>query len=88
MTVSFPSLLAPMQRLRRLMIYVQFQSTLSYVNDPVYIVQGLQDIGAKVEGGKYNDEFTFETDIAALLGKAHDEHSMERSGGGEAVELL
>lgn len=42
------------------------------MNDPVDIVQGLQDIKTNVEGGKYNDELTFETDIAALLGKAHD----------------
>ena len=61
---------------------VQFQSTLSYlktppsgyVNDPVDIVQGLQDIKMNLEGGKYNNELTFETDIAALLGKAHDGH--------------
>ena len=42
------------------------------MNDLVDIVQGLQDIKTKVEGN--NDEFTFETDIAALLGKAHDGH--------------
>ena len=65
------------------------------MNNPVNIVQGLQDIKTRVEGGKYNDEFAFETDIAALQAKhtmgillLRAWHSMERLGGVEAVKLL
>ncbi|KAF2801707.1 peptidase S41 family protein [Mytilinidion resinicola] len=58
----------------------EFQSTVSYLksppeayfNDPVDIMKGLQDIQDNI--GKYKDEFTFETDIASLIGQAHDGH--------------
>ncbi|OCK75754.1 peptidase S41 family protein, partial [Lepidopterella palustris CBS 459.81] len=67
------------ESLRRML---QYQSTLTYLknppsgyaNSPVDLVQGLEDIGNKVTGGQYNDEYTFESDISALLGKAHDGH--------------
>ncbi|KAF2496952.1 peptidase S41 family protein-like protein [Lophium mytilinum] len=58
----------------------ELQSTISYLksppegysNDPVDIIKGLQDIQDNI--GKYKDEFTFETDIASLIGQAHDGH--------------
>jgi hypothetical protein len=61
---------------------IQFQSTLSYLKNPpqgyanekVDLVAGLDDIGKKVSDGTYKSEYDFETDIAALLVKAHDGH--------------
>ncbi|KAF2106587.1 peptidase S41 family protein-like protein [Lophiotrema nucula] len=60
----------------------QFQSTLTYLksppegyyNDGVDIEGGLDDIKSKVNNGDYDNEFDFESDIAALLTKAHDGH--------------
>jgi hypothetical protein len=60
----------------------EMQSTITYLknppkgyfNDPVDILQGLSDIQAKIDDGQYNDEFTFERDIASLFTKAHDGH--------------
>lgn len=61
---------------------VQFQSTLEYVKNPpqgyvnegVDIIAGLNDIDSKVNNGDYTNEYDFESDIAALLVKAHDGH--------------
>jgi hypothetical protein len=59
---------------------IQFQSTISYLKDPpqgwpneaVDLVAGLDDIKSKIND--YSNEFDFETDIAALMVKAHDGH--------------
>ncbi|KAF2272631.1 peptidase S41 family protein [Westerdykella ornata] len=61
---------------------IEYQSTLKYLADPpsgyfnpaVDLVAGLDDIGQKVESGDYANEFDFEQDIAALLGKGYDGH--------------
>ncbi|UPX19781.1 uncharacterized protein EKO05_0010032 [Ascochyta rabiei] len=61
---------------------VEFQSTLTYLKDPptgwpneaVDLIAGLNDIGSKVNDGKYTNEYDFENDIAALFIKAHDGH--------------
>lgn len=61
---------------------VEWQSTLSYLKNPpkgygdegVDIQKGLDDIASKVSSGGYDNEFDFETDIAALFAKAHDGH--------------
>ncbi|KAF2021129.1 peptidase S41 family protein [Aaosphaeria arxii CBS 175.79] len=60
----------------------EFQSTISYLKDPpkgyvnekVDIMGGLDDIGKKVNGSEYKNEFDFENDIATLFTKAHDGH--------------
>ncbi|KAF1830518.1 peptidase S41 family protein-like protein [Decorospora gaudefroyi] len=61
---------------------VEFQSTLAYLKDPpegypneaVDIMAGLDKIKSDVNDGQYTNEFDFETDIAALMIKAHDGH--------------
>jgi hypothetical protein len=61
---------------------LQFQSTLSYIKNPpegysnegVDLEGGLDDINHNVKDGKYDNEYDFENDIAALLVKAHDGH--------------
>ncbi|KAF2851879.1 peptidase S41 family protein-like protein [Plenodomus tracheiphilus IPT5] len=60
----------------------EFQSTITYLKDPpkgwpneaVDIIAGLDDIGRKVNGSEYSNEYDFETDIASLFVKAHDGH--------------
>lgn len=60
----------------------QFQSTLAYLKDPpkgypnpaVDIIAGLDKIKSDVESGQYDNEFDFESDIAAFMAKAHDGH--------------
>jgi hypothetical protein len=61
---------------------VQFQSTLTYLKTPpsgyanqgVDLVGGLDDINRKAGNGDYDNEYDFESDIAALLVKSYDGH--------------
>ncbi|EOA84180.1 hypothetical protein ACJQWK_01264 [Exserohilum turcicum] len=61
---------------------VEFQSTLAYLKDPpkgypnpaVDILGELDTLKGNVESGRYDNEYDFEADIAALLGKAYDGH--------------
>lgn len=60
----------------------QFQSNLAflknppkgYVNEPVDILGGIDEIWKKVNSSSYTNEFDFENDIAVLFTKAHDGH--------------
>lgn len=61
---------------------VQFQSNLAYlrspprayVNKPVDILAGLDDIDVKIKNGTYKNEYNFEADIAELFSKSYDGH--------------
>ncbi|USP73001.1 hypothetical protein yc1106_00275 [Curvularia clavata] len=60
----------------------QFQSTLAYLKDPpegypnpaVDIIAELDNLKSNVDAGQYDNEFDFESDIAALMTKARDGH--------------
>jgi hypothetical protein len=61
---------------------VQFQSNLAYlkspprayINKPVDILGGLDDIETKIQNGTYKNQYNFEADIAALFSKSYDGH--------------
>lgn len=62
--------------------YLQFQSTLAYLKKPpkayplpgVDLIDGLQQIRANVQSGKYGGEHAFQLDLWNLLNSAHDSH--------------
>jgi hypothetical protein len=62
--------------------YWQWQSTSAYLKSPpagrldppVDLFQGLDNIAKDLKAGKYQSEYTFQTDITKLAGKAYDFH--------------
>ena len=62
--------------------YLQFQSTLAYLEDPppgypfpaVDILNGIQEIRARVVNDAYGGEYAFQIDLWSLINSAHDGH--------------